>query len=97
MFIEAGLGLAFWYALIEEKYDSCAAIEWTVSYVFSLYILSYLFDFLPALNTKSKDHRFGNFVEGDIEVCGHGRRLQTVQVRGINFGSEISTGVTRGL
>ncbi|PQE34010.1 hypothetical protein CJF32_00002870 [Rutstroemia sp. NJR-2017a WRK4] len=97
MFIEAMLGVAFWFVLLSGNWDACAAIEWTVSYVFSLYILSYLFDFLPALNTKSKDCRFGSYVEGDVEVCGHGRRLQTAQIRGINLGSEISTGVTRGL
>jgi hypothetical protein len=97
MFIEAMLGVAFWFVLLSGNWDACAAIEWTVSYVFSLYILSYLFDFLPALNTKSKDHRFGSYVEGDVEVCGHGRRLQTAQIRGINVASEISTGVTRGL
>ncbi|KAM3075635.1 hypothetical protein ACMFMG_007769 [Clarireedia jacksonii] len=87
MFIESALGIVFWYVLVVKNWDACATIEWAVSFIFSLYILSYLFDFLPALNTKSKDHRFGIYMEGDVEVCGHGRRLQTVQVQGINAGS----------
>ncbi|KAM0140841.1 hypothetical protein ACHAP3_002523 [Botrytis cinerea] len=82
--LEGVLGLAYWYVFIAKNWDAGAAIEWAVSYVFCFYILSYLFDFLPALNTKEKDCRFGVYTE-ECMVQVNGRRKQAVvqEVRGV--------------
>ncbi|KAF7888400.1 uncharacterized protein EAF02_002941 [Botrytis sinoallii] len=75
--LEGILGLAYWYVFIAKNWDAGAAIEWAVSYVFCFYILSYLFDFLPALSTKDKDCRFGVYTE-ECMVQVNGRRKQAV-------------------
>lgn len=65
-----------------QNWDAGAAIEWAVSYVFCFYILSYLFDFLPALTTKKKDCRFGVYVEDcmvQVNVCREQVSVQDVQ------------------
>lgn len=78
------LGLAYWYVYIAKNWDAGAAIEWAVSYVFCFYILSYLFDFLPALSTKEKECRFGVYTE-DCMAQINGRRKQAIiqKVRGV--------------
>ncbi|KAJ8066401.1 hypothetical protein OCU04_005464 [Sclerotinia nivalis] len=81
--IEGILGVTYWYVFMAKNWDAGAAIEWAVSYVFCFYILSYLFDFLPALTTKEKDRRFGVYTE-DCMVQVNGNRDQAVvqEVRG---------------
>lgn len=79
--IEGFLGVSYWYVFMAKNWDAGAAIEWAVSYVFFFYILSYLFDFLPALNTKEKDRRFGVYVEDCMDQI-NGRREQ-VRVQGV--------------
>ncbi|KAI9648788.1 hypothetical protein NHQ30_003428 [Ciborinia camelliae] len=85
--IESGLGVTYWYAFMATNWDACAAIEWAVSYVFCFYILSYLFDFLPALTTKDKDCRFGVYTEDCmVQVNGHMERVRVQEVRGVSPG-----------
>lgn len=82
--IEGILGVAYWYVFIAKNWDAGAAIEWAVSYVFSFYILSYLFDFLPALTTKDKSCRFGVYTEDCmIHVNGHRERAVVQQITGV--------------
>ncbi|KAB8304611.1 hypothetical protein EYC80_003987 [Monilinia laxa] len=82
--IEGVLGIAYWYVFMAQNWDAGAAIEWAVSYVFCFYILSYLFDFLPALTTKKKDCRFGAYVEdcmAQVNMCRE--RVSVQEVRGV--------------
>ncbi|KAF7960954.1 hypothetical protein EAE96_000625 [Botrytis aclada] len=84
--LEGVLGLAYWYVIIAKNWDAGAAIEWAVAYVFCFYILSYLFDFLPALNTKEKDCRFGVYAEECVvQVNGHRKQAveQEIRIRGV--------------
>ncbi|ESZ98996.1 hypothetical protein SBOR_0654 [Sclerotinia borealis F-4128] len=82
--IESILGTAYWYVVIAKNWDAGAVIEWGVSYVFSFYILSYLFDFLPALTTKGKDCRFGIYTEDSmVQVNGRRERAQVREFTGV--------------
>lgn len=82
--LESALGLAYWYVYIAKNWDAGAAIEWAVSYIFCFYILSYLFDFLPALNTKEKDCRFGVYTEECmVQVNGSRKQVAVQEVRGV--------------
>ncbi|KFX89860.1 hypothetical protein O988_08465 [Pseudogymnoascus sp. VKM F-3808] len=52
--IEVALAIAFGVESNKKNFDTAAVLEWTVSFIFTFYILSFFIDLIPAVRTK--DH-----------------------------------------
>jgi len=58
IFIEIALVIAFGVMSYQVKYNTAAILEWTISLMYILYVLSFVLDFIPAVKTKPTDSRF---------------------------------------
>lgn len=56
--VEIALVVAFGVMSYQVKYNTAAILEWTISLVYILYVLSFVLDFIPAVKTKPSDSRF---------------------------------------
>jgi hypothetical protein len=50
--IELALAIAFGVCGNQDKWNTAAVLEWTVSFIFFFYVLSFVIDFTPAIRTK---------------------------------------------
>ncbi|KAI0471998.1 hypothetical protein GGR56DRAFT_101695 [Xylariaceae sp. FL0804] len=50
--VELALAIAFAAANFKGAYDVAAVLEWTIAFIFSFYILSFVIDLLPAVHTR---------------------------------------------
>lgn len=49
--VEVALLIAFGVMTVQDNWDAAAVLEWTISFIFSLYVFSFVVDLLPALRT----------------------------------------------
>ncbi|KAF4631028.1 hypothetical protein G7Y89_g7111 [Cudoniella acicularis] len=63
--IEVVLAIAFGVTNFKKTYNAAAVLEWSIAFIFIFYVFSFFIDLLPAVRTKSKDHRFG---DGEAET-----------------------------
>lgn len=52
IFIEVGLLIAFGILTVQGLYDAAAVFEWTISFIFSFYVFSFVIDLVPAMYTR---------------------------------------------
>jgi hypothetical protein len=94
--IEFCLAVAFVACSVTKNYNIAAIFEWIVSFVFTLYIISFFIDLYPAIRTKAPHARFSKPVPGDMEQASteyqgygngsnHYRQPQPAPHHGSNF------------
>ncbi|KAF9730393.1 hypothetical protein PMIN06_011424 [Paraphaeosphaeria minitans] len=57
IFVELGLAIAFGVTRKKDKYNAAAVLEWTISFIFFFYVLSFFIDFMPAVRSKHYQSR----------------------------------------
>lgn len=50
--VELALAIAFAVCNFKKQYNAAAVLEWAVSFVFTFYLLSFVYDLIPAVKTK---------------------------------------------
>jgi hypothetical protein len=95
IFIELALAIAFGVLGNQGKLNEAAVLEWTVSFIFFFYVLSYFIDFMPAVRTK---HHQSHATEMDMAVAENGDAANSERYfRGNNgYGNENSNGYANG-
>ncbi|OLN84472.1 Protein sfk1 [Colletotrichum chlorophyti] len=71
--VELGLAVAFGTCNYKKLYNAAAILEWTVSFIFSFYIFSFMIDLWPAVRTRDKAKRFSKPEVREWGVNGHSR------------------------
>ncbi|WPH03623.1 Hypothetical protein R9X50_00650600 [Acrodontium crateriforme] len=69
IFIEISLAIAFGVLQYQRKKNRAAILEWLVSFIFIFYVWSFIIDFLPATQTKHREHRFPPVKREDDEMA----------------------------
>lgn len=52
IFIEVGLAIGFGVSSKQKKWNTAAVLEWTISFIYFFYVLSFFIDFMPAVRSK---------------------------------------------
>lgn len=65
--VEFCLAVTFAATSFTHNYNVAAIFEWVVSFVFTLYIISFFIDLYPAVRTKAPHARFPKPTPGDME------------------------------
>ena len=84
--VEVGLLVAFGGTMAYDHWDAAAVLEWTVSFVFSLYVFSFAIDLMPAMRTRP-------------DAAQHGRApyslrpMNTLEARDAEAGYGVGAGV----
>ena len=50
--IEVALAIAFGTCNFKKIYDAAAILEWAIAFVFTFYVLSFIYDLIPAVKTR---------------------------------------------
>lgn len=91
--VELALAIAFGVCGNQKKYNVGAVLEWTISFIYFFYVLSFFIDFLPAVRTK---HHQSHETEMDMAMeNGDGAADGDRYYRG-NATNEYSNGHTNG-
>jgi hypothetical protein len=53
IFLEIALVVAFGVCSKESKWNVAAVLEWTISFIYCFYVMSFFMDFLPVIRTKN--------------------------------------------
>jgi uncharacterized membrane protein len=53
IFVEIALVIAFGVCSKQNMWNTAAVLEWTISFIYCFYVLSFFMDFLPAVRTKN--------------------------------------------
>ncbi|KAG9241857.1 SFK1-like membrane protein [Calycina marina] len=76
IFIELALAIAFAVCNFKYNYNAAAVLEWAVSFVFTFYVLSFVYDLIPAVKTKGAPFNRSTEMEqeaNDPEARAHDR------------------------
>jgi len=72
---EIALVIAFGVCSKEKKYNVAAVLEWTISFIYCFYVLSFFMDFLPVVRTKHHQSGVSEMQaaeEGSTRMMGDG-------------------------
>jgi hypothetical protein len=69
--IEVCLAIAFGVCQKYDRYNAAAVLEWTVSFIFFFYVLSFFIDFMPASRSKGHQSKATEMEVADTEAA-HG-------------------------
>jgi len=99
IFLEISLCIAFGVCSKMHIWDTAAILEWTISFLYCLYVLSFFIDFLPALRTKSfqsQETELQMAEEGDRRGVGDGAAESGQYFRGNTQSAVPVSGYTNG-
>jgi hypothetical protein len=97
--IEIALAIAFAVCSKQHKYNTAAVLEWTISFIYFFYVLSFFIDFLPAVRTK---HHQSHETEMDMATnrmeagAGDGAANDQSYFRGAPIANGHTNGHTNG-
>lgn len=63
--LEVALAIVFGVTQAYGKWNVAAVVEWIVSLIYIIFVLSFIIDFLPATHTRSPENRFPRVRRGD--------------------------------
>jgi hypothetical protein len=66
--VEFFLAIAFVATTWTKHFDAGATIEWTIAFIFSFYIFSFVVDLYPAVHTRAKEARFNKPTVRELEM-----------------------------
>ncbi|KYK54330.1 uncharacterized protein DCS_06287 [Drechmeria coniospora] len=74
--VEFALSLVFAGSMLAGNPNVAAGFEWTIAFIFTFYILSFVIDLLPAIRTRDPRNRFGRPSDTEVANVQNSRELE---------------------